>query len=379
MENTPQLSTEESPKKNTLGFDGKGSELFAIDLVNTLFTILSLGLYYPWAKARKLKYVYQKTHLAGSRFDFLGTGKEIFRGFIKAVIILVVFYGMLYATQILLPKIQDNEILLGVFIALLLLLLFAGMPFFTAYAIFGTFRYRAARSTWRGILFGFDAGKKTFIPSFLKGYYFIILVYLVFFGLYFGLFYFMTSEGMETGGMNTTTTILSLAMLPILVLLFYAMAWYQTNLYKITYGNLRLGNVKLHFTGDASTLFGIQIGGSLLSSLTLGIYYFWYKKDLYNFLIQNCLVEQDELTFPVKSAITPKQVFNLEAGNFFLLLFTLGLAYSWTYCRTARFITKNIIIPEDIDLDRIQQTENATTDATGQEMGDMLDLGGIFF
>jgi uncharacterized membrane protein YjgN (DUF898 family) len=43
--------------KNTVKFYGKGSQLFAIDLLNAVLTIITLGLYYPWAKAKKLKYV----------------------------------------------------------------------------------------------------------------------------------------------------------------------------------------------------------------------------------------------------------------------------------------------------------------------------------
>lgn len=376
---TPEFELEENkPLKNKVKFHGKGSQLFAIDLMNTIFIILTLGLYYPWAKAKKLKYVYQNTSLADSRFDFLGTGKEIFRGFIKAVLILIVFYSILTAAQILLPHMKENEVLLAVFIVLLVLLIFVGIPFFSAYAIYGTFRYRSARSSWRGILCGFDANRKEFIATYLKAYYFILLTYAAFIGVYIALLLTMQSNGFDPSG-NKTMSILSLSMLPIMILFIYAYSWYQTKLYKITYGNLRLGDLKLNFKGEVTNLFGIQLGGSFLSGLTLGIYYFWFKKDLYNFLIQNCWVEQDGVEYRAKSNITAGQVFNLEVGNFFLLIITLGLAYSWTYCRTANFITRNIIIPEEIDVDRIQQTEKAYTDATGEEMADMLDLGGIFF
>lgn len=381
MENTEQTEPTIVPKdsrKSILKFMGKGSELFAIDLVNTIFTILTLGIYYPWAKAKKLKYVYQNTSLSDSRFDFLGTGKEIFRGFIKAVLILAVFYGILISAQIMLPQMKENEVMLAIFIVLFALLIFVGIPFFSAYAIYGTFRYRSARSSWRGILGGFDANKKEFIKSYLKGYYFIMLTYIAFIGVYIALFEIMSSQGFNTTT-SKTSRILSLSMMPLGVLFIYAFSWYQTMLYKITYGNLRLGNLTLNFKGKVNDLFGIQIAGSILSGLTLGIYYFWFKKNLYNFLIQNCWLKQDEAEYKAKSNITAKQVFNLEVGNFFLLLITLGLAYSWTYCRTARFITKNIILPEEIDVNRIQQTEKAYTDATGEEMADMLDLGGIFF
>ncbi len=90
-------------------------------------------------------------------------------------------------------------------------------------------------------------------------------------------------------------------------------------------------------------------------------------------------MEQDGNEYAVKSTISGGQVFRLEVGNILLLIFTLGLGYSWTYCRTANFITRNLIMPEEIDLNRIEQTEKTYTDATGEGLSDMMDMGGIFF
>jgi uncharacterized membrane protein YjgN (DUF898 family) len=142
---------------------------------------------------------------------------------------------------------------------------------------------------------------------------------------------------------------------------------------------LRLGDLKLNFNGKAKKLFSIMLLGGIFSSLTLGIYYFWFKRNLYNFLIENLHLEQNGVEHRVKSDITAGKVFRLEAGNFFLVLFTLGIGYSWAYCRTARFFANNVIAPEEIDLDAIKQTEQAYTDATGEELGGIMDLGGIFF
>src|SRR5688572_32680873 len=81
----------------TFAFKGKGSELFGIQLPNWVLTVITFGIYYPWAKAEKLKYLYQKTELAGSRFKFHGTGKEMFKGFLKAFAVMAVIYGVLMA------------------------------------------------------------------------------------------------------------------------------------------------------------------------------------------------------------------------------------------------------------------------------------------
>jgi len=378
MESTDIVMEEKIEKKNTIQFLGKGSQLFAIDLVNALLILLTLGIYYPWAKARKLKYVYQHTSMAESRFDFLGTGKEIFRGFIKAILILGTFYAIVLCFYIYAAQIKENEVLLAVFIVVLVLLVLVGLPFFGAYAVFGTFRYRSARSSWRGILCGFEADKKKFISIFLKGYYFIVLTYGGFIGIVFGSTAIAQSYGQDSmSGM--ASVIIMIFMFPLMILFVYALSWFRTNLYSMTYGNLRLGDLRLNYKGKVGDLFGIQVGGVFLVPLTLGIYYFWYKKNLYNFLIENLWIEQDDVEYKTKSTITGGQVFRLEVGNLLLLIFTLGLGYSWAYCRTARFIARNIILPEEIDVNRIKQTEKAYTDATGEEMGAMMDMGGIFF
>ena len=41
--------------------------------------------------------------------------------------------------------------------------------------------------------------------------------------------------------------------------------------------------VQLKFTGTGGTLFGIYIGGVLLSMLTLGIYQFWFRVNMMKF------------------------------------------------------------------------------------------------
>ena len=71
----------------SLKFYGKGGALFGILIANFFLTIITLGLYYPWAKARKMKYLYAETELDNSRFNFHGTGQEMFKGFIKAIAI----------------------------------------------------------------------------------------------------------------------------------------------------------------------------------------------------------------------------------------------------------------------------------------------------
>ncbi|MGA9637772.1 YjgN family protein, partial [Flavobacterium sp.] len=146
----------ESNQNYTLDFNGKGSDFFGIVIVNWLLTILTLGIYYPWAKAKQLQFVYSSTTLNGDSFSFHGTGKEMFKGFIKAILI----FGMLYGLLFLFIKLQMPFV--GIF------LFYIGFIAIFPIAIHGSYRYRMSRTSWRGIRFGYRGDRSEFIKLFLK-------------------------------------------------------------------------------------------------------------------------------------------------------------------------------------------------------------------
>ena len=79
-----------------LSFHGEGSKYFVIRLLNAILQAVTFNFYYPWAKAAKLDYLYEQTEFAGSRFKFHGTGKEMFIGYLKMLLIVAVIYGGFY-------------------------------------------------------------------------------------------------------------------------------------------------------------------------------------------------------------------------------------------------------------------------------------------
>jgi hypothetical protein len=70
-------------------FNGHGAELFGILIKNFLLNVLTLGIYYPWAKARQLRYFYGASRISNSDFKFHGTGREMLIGLGKTVVVLV--------------------------------------------------------------------------------------------------------------------------------------------------------------------------------------------------------------------------------------------------------------------------------------------------
>ena len=82
-----------------LNFEGKGSELFGIFIDNFFLNLLTLGIYYPWAKAKQLRYYYSSTSINNSDLQFSGSGKEMFFGLAKALLVLF-FLNFAYETFI---------------------------------------------------------------------------------------------------------------------------------------------------------------------------------------------------------------------------------------------------------------------------------------
>src|SRR5262245_8067703 len=72
-------------------FHGKGGSLFGIIIVNMLLTIATLGIYSFWGKVKVRRYLYNQTEFSGDRFAYHGTGKELFIGFLKAVLVFIGF------------------------------------------------------------------------------------------------------------------------------------------------------------------------------------------------------------------------------------------------------------------------------------------------
>src|SRR5437763_13698019 len=74
-------------------FTGSGSEYFRIWIVNLLLTIVTLTLYYPWAKVRRLRYFYGNTLVDGQPLGFHAEPAKMLRGYLL-VGAMVLLYGV---------------------------------------------------------------------------------------------------------------------------------------------------------------------------------------------------------------------------------------------------------------------------------------------
>jgi uncharacterized membrane protein YjgN (DUF898 family) len=75
-------------------FTGSGSEYFRIWAVNMLLTLVTLGFYLPFAKARRIRYFYANTLVDGQALSFHGDPWKMFRGYVLLVVLMGLYAGL---------------------------------------------------------------------------------------------------------------------------------------------------------------------------------------------------------------------------------------------------------------------------------------------
>ncbi|OYU28263.1 MAG: hypothetical protein CFE41_07175 [Burkholderiales bacterium PBB2] len=84
---TPTAGAQTRPQTLKIQFTGSGSEYFRIWIVNLLLTLVTLGLYFPFAKVRRLRYFYANTRVGGQALSFHGRPWPMFRGFVLLLLL----------------------------------------------------------------------------------------------------------------------------------------------------------------------------------------------------------------------------------------------------------------------------------------------------
>ena len=149
-----------------LAFTGSGGEYFRVWIVNVLLSIVTLGLYTPWARRRTAQYFYGHTQVAGSPLEFTAPQGKMVKGFVLLVLITLA-YNIAANTG------QDTAV------ALFLLAGAVLAPFIWASAM----RFRLSATRWRGLRLQFAASwREVYTASWP-----VFALALVWFGVFLGL------------------------------------------------------------------------------------------------------------------------------------------------------------------------------------------------
>jgi uncharacterized membrane protein YjgN (DUF898 family) len=303
-------------------FYGTGGALFRIQIVNAIFTLLTLGIYYFWGKAEVRRYLLSQAEIEGDRFAYHGTGKELFVGFLKAVLF---FWLPFAALGMLLASLGDDGLAHSAIVVFGWLVTLVFVP----YAIASARRYRLSRTSWRGIRFSFRGRPGAFIRLFAAGSVLTLLTL----GLYYP-FFDTRRQGF-----------------------LVAHSWF--------------GNRQFRFHATGRDLFTHFVVAVLLTLPTLGFSWFWYVARKRRTWWGSTTFE----TAHFRSTITGGTLLGLVLGNVLIFVLTLGLGRAWVTIRNARVACRTLHLDGWLDVAQIDQDARLTT-ATGEGLAGLLDVGG---
>ncbi len=300
-----QKLTQNKSTDNQLRYQGDTSKFALIFFKNVLLTILTLGIYYPWAQVEFLKFHSNATILKDNNFNFQGNAKDVLRSFITVFIFVSIGYILLFSSTVSSNIVTQSSLLICSYLIFIILI---------PLIIHGTVKYRSQKTTWKGVQFSYLGSKTELFWKFISG----ILISVLTLGIY--------------------------------------TPWFMTELRKYVIGHLRFGNLSFEFKGDGAKLFWIQFKFILLYILTLGIYTFWYIKELLEFYVDNIEVNQNETRTNLKLNIKVGDIFSLYIVNFALIIFSFGIATPWVIIRTYTALASFIEIDDQLQIGEIQQT-----------------------
>lgn len=303
---------------------GDSREILVIFLTNLLFNLLTLTLFRFWGKTRIRRYLWSHTSVLGEAFEYAGAGREMFVGFLLALLVLSPIVFLPTLLRELRPATEQMR-LVGFQGALTIMLYF-----FYAMAVYRAQRYRLSRSRWRGVR-GTMTGSGA-IYSLLN------LFYLMLIGLTLGLF----------------------------------TPFADVSLWHYRLRNSWFGDKTFAFDGEGGALLPTLVVCGLLLVPTLGLSWAWYKAALFRHVASRTRLDDLGFAFDARG----HHLLLLVIPNFLMMLFTLGLAYPYVLLRRVRFLCRHVVILGTQDTARIGRNTGPYP-RYGEGMADFLGVGGL--
>ncbi|WP_028079297.1 YjgN family protein [Solimonas soli] len=335
-------------------FNGSGSEYFGIWIVNVLLTIITLGIYSPWAKVRRMQYFYRNTELAGSSFDYHGRPLAILKGRLLALGLLLIYH---FAT---------THISIWTLLALAILAL--ALPWLLRNAL----RFRAHYSSYRGLRFSFRGSLGQAYAVFL-GYPILMFITAYLAGplfhqrlkryqhgnSYYGGTAFAFDAGV--GRFYRTYVLYMLAGAALLALAFVPM-FHMLGAVKAVQAAGGKPDPAMMMSAMGvfwlAIMFGVLILGPLLQAA-----------------VQNLIWNHTALgPHRFVSRLSGWRLMGIGVSNFLLVALTLGLFMPWAAVRLARYRASCTSLAVDGSLDAIVGDAERGVAALGEETAELFDI-----
>ena len=345
----PQDVTEEQapPAEHKVVFTGRAGEYFRIWIVNTLLTVVTLGIYLAWAKVRTRRYFYAHTAIAGSPFDFTGNPVAILKGNI------VIGLGFILYTLASRFNVRYSSLLLVLFYLIL------------PYIVYKSLRFNARNSTYRGIPFRFYGtlreSYKTYLlyPLLIPFTLGIIYPYWMFRRkeYFFNNFTFGAASNSFTGRAGPFYTTYAVS------------AVWMIGLF-VVWGTLFSVMVVLVHPRPAMNpmLLGLLVGG------IFALFFAALRQYINGRLINYCWGQVETAGVRFRSTLKPGSLAWIQLTNILAIIFSVGLLAPWAKVRRARYVLDNLIITTPAGLDHFTSTYEPQESAVGDAATDFYDF-----
>lgn len=340
-------------------FHGRGGEYFGIWIVNILLTIITFGLYSPWAKVRSKRYFYGRTTLNSSSFAYLADPLAILKGWLIAVII----FALYSATSSFVPLLEIVFILL--FLIALPLLIVRSMAF------------RARNSAWQNIRFDFKGRYGEAVKIFIL---WGILGFILSLGLLFPYIqYRQTRFLIENSAYGKSDFEFKANTSDFYIIYLIAMG--IVTLFSIAIGvMMSLGvvgimsqspDMVLHEMDDPQAVMGafqfIMLAAMFLMYFGLFAY---VQSRVGNLVWSNIHIKGNSL----QSSLRARDLLWIYFSNLAAIIVSFGLLVPWAKVRTVRYRLSKLQLMASDNLDQFIQAEQEKISALGEEVGEVFDI-----
>lgn len=343
---------------------GRTGAMIRLSLMNLLMNVVTLSLWRFWGKTRVRRALWAETEFCGDAAEYTGTGKELFLGFVVALV--AVFMPIVVAMGAAQAAVAAGHAWATVLVFLLQMLVVV----LAMAGLYRARRYQLTRTLWRGIRGGQTGSALHYGLSFLG---------------------------------VTLVTALSLG---------WALPWAEMTLARYRMRNTTFGDVTFQcdarakglyrrfvvvwlaglvfFAGiaaaaagavsqvdDPNRLFLVVLAGYALAVpwglLTLGLPLAWYRAGFLRQLAAH--TRFDGVGFGLEA--TTGSLMRLALGNFLISVLSLGILRPWAALRTFRYGCAHLRMTAEPDWERVHQGAAARL-RTGEGLAAVFDGAGEF-
>lgn len=349
---TAQADQAPAVTSERFSFTGTSGEYFRIWIVNTSLTLLTLGIYSPWAKVRRNKYLYRHSHLAGESFDYHANPVAILKGRLIAFAMVVAYF----ITTFFAPA-------LSILIALLIA---AMVPWLLVRSRMFAMRYTG----YRNVRFGFRPVYRESYKVFLK-YGLITLITL-------GMGYawlqaararlIVDNTRYGTLGMKLGEQVRGSSFLGVY---FAGSLLFGLALVMVTFGAGFISNALAQADTPPAPDFGaFQLTGIMTSVLLYVLFYYGVNAAIQRLVLNGVAVGGNPLVCDWTLAGYLWIVFT----NLIAILLSAGLLIPWASIRVQRFKLEHIAVQMQTgDLASVAAAGSGEVSALGDEIGEAFD------